>query len=174
MLVDASRTTPDPSFFNGRFMIEIEQWNWALSLGLSHPRAIARQRFQGGLMYTRPIVIEGRIRAPNTYRGAQITVWISTFGRKVRFNARGGDVGRFYKDRMGEDGTPFEASLMLPEGALSNALICLGSVWKFLDIWTATDEADSLVTIYSFSAAIHPNIAEWAGPELEAPLGPRP
>jgi len=52
---------------------------------------------------------------------------------------------------------------------LSNALVCLGSTWEFLDIWTATDDADSAVTIFSFCAAIHPNIAEWAGPELELP-----
>ena len=36
-----SRETPkpalDPAFFDGRFMIEIEEWNWALSVGLSHP-----------------------------------------------------------------------------------------------------------------------------------------
>jgi hypothetical protein len=57
-------------------------------------------------------------------------VWISTFGRKVRFNARGGDVGRFYRDRLSQDSAPFEATLSLPEDALSNALICLGSVWK--------------------------------------------
>ena len=25
-------------------MVEIEQWNWALTVGLSHPRAIASQR----------------------------------------------------------------------------------------------------------------------------------
>ncbi len=174
MSTDTSRTTPDPSFFNGRFMVEIEQWNWALTVGLSHPRAIASQRFQGGLMYTRPVVVTGRIRAPSPHRGAQISVWISTFGRKVRFNARSGDVGRFYRNRMGDEGSPFEASLRLPEDALSHALICLSSTWKFLDIWTATNEADSAVTIYSFSEAIHPNIAEWAGPELDPPLCARP
>ena len=125
-------------------------------------------------MYTRGIDIAGRIRAPSIHRGKQIRIWISTFGRKVRFDARTGDVGRFHRDRLGADGTPFEASLDLPEDALSNALICLGSIWRFLDIWTATDEVESAVTIFSFSAAIHPNIAEWAGPELEPPASERP
>ena len=174
MSSEASKVPPAQSFFDGRFMIEIEQWNWALSVGLSHPRAIASQRFQGGLMYTRPIVIAGRIRAPSTHRGTQISVWISAFDRRVRFNPRTGDVGRFYRNRTGNEGSPFEISLRLPEDALSNALICLGSTWKFLDIWTATDEADSPVTSYSFSEAIHPNIAEWAGPELEPLLGAHP
>jgi hypothetical protein len=75
---------------------------------------------------------------------------------------------------MGDEEPALEASLRLPENALSNALICLGSTWKFLDIWTATDDADSPVTSYSFSEAIHPNIAEWAGPELDPLLGAQP
>jgi hypothetical protein len=171
---DAPNTTPDPRFFNGRLMVEIEDWNWALTVGLSHPSTPPRYRFQGGLMYSRGIDIAGRIRAPSIHRGKHIRIFVSTFGRKDRFNLRSGDVGRFYTKRLGEVGSPFEASLRLPEDALSNALICLGSIWKFLDIWTATDEPDSAITAFCFSAAIHPNIAEWAGPELERPSAERP
>jgi hypothetical protein len=174
MPADAPGTTLASSFFNGRLMVEIEGWNWALTVGLSHPSTPPRYRFQGGLMYTRGIDIAGRIRAPSIHRGKQIRIFVSTFGRKERFNLRSGDVGRFYTKRLDEGGTPFEASLRLPEDALSNALICLGSTWKFLDIWTTTDDADSAVTIFSFSAAIHANIAEWAGPELERAPGDRP
>ncbi len=164
---ETPKTTPDPAFFDGRFMIEIEEWNWALSVGLSHPLTPRRYRFQGGLMYTRGIDLAGRIRAPSLHRGKPIRVWISTFGRKLRFNARGGDVGRLYRDRLGQDSAPFEASLSLPEDALPNALICLGSVWKLLDIWTSTEDAETAVTAFCFSASIHPNLAEWAGPGLD-------
>jgi hypothetical protein len=171
---DAPDTGLEPRFFNGRLMVEIEEWNWSLYVGLSHPLTPPRHRFQGGLMYTRGIYIEGRVRAPSTHRGKHVRIFISTFGRKVRFDRRTGDVGRFYKNRLGEGGPPFEASLSLPEDALSNALICLGSIWKFLDIWTATDESDSAITAFCFSAAIHPNIAQWAGPEMERPSDARP
>jgi hypothetical protein len=119
-------------------------------------------------MYTKGIEIGGRVRAPAAHRGKPVRVWVSTFGRKVRFSAKTCDVGRFYRDRLGHDGPPLEASLQLPEDALSNALTCLGSVWKFVDIWTASDEADSAVTAFSFSSTIHPNLADWAGPELSA------
>lgn len=168
MASDTVRKTPDPSFFNGRFMVEIEEWNWGLYLGLSHPLTPRRHRFQGGLMYTRGIDLGGRIRAPGMHRGKAVRIWISPFGRKVRFNARTDDVGRFYRDRLGEDSTPFEANLMLPENALSDALVCLGSVWKFMDIWTATDEAETAVTAFCFSDSIHPNLAEWAGADLDS------
>jgi hypothetical protein len=171
---DAPDTSPDSSFFNGRFLIEIEEWNWALYMGLSHPSTPPRYRFQGGLMYTRGIEIAGRIRAPSIRRGTHVQVFVSTFGRRERFNPRSGDVGRFYTRRLGEIGSPFEMSLRLPEDALSNALICLGSIWKFLDVWTATDEADSAITAFCFSAAIHPNIAEWAGSAMERPSDERP
>jgi len=171
MSSDTSKRPPTESFFDGRFMVEIEEWNWALYVGLSHPLTPRRYRFQGGLMYTRGIDLAGRIRGPSLHHGKPIRVWISTFDRKVRFNARGGDVGRFYRDRLGQDSAPFEASLSLPEDALSNALICLGSVWKLLDIWTATEEAETAITAFCFSASIHPNLAEWAGPGLDSHEG---
>jgi len=167
MSVDASRTTPDPSFFNGRVMAEIEEWNWALTVGLSHPLTPRRHRFQGGLMYTRGIDLAGRIRAPEVHRGKPIRMWVSTFDRRERFNAETGDVGRFYVNRLGDDRWPFEASLRLPEDALPNVLTCLGSTWKFIDMWTATDAPESALTMFSFSAHIHPNIAAWAGPDLD-------
>jgi len=164
---DAPNATSDSGFFDGRFMVEIGTWNWALTVGLSHPLTPRRHRFQGGLMYTRGIEIDGRIRAPAVHRGKPIRVWVSTFDRKERFNAETADVGRFYVDRLGDDGWPFEASLRLPEDALPNVLTCLGSVWKFIDIWIATDAPESAVTMFSFSAHIHPNIAAWAGPDLD-------
>jgi len=164
---DTPHTGPAPSFFNGRFMVEIEEWNWGLYVGLSHPGTPRRYRFQGGLMYNRGIDLAGRIRAPAAHRGEAITIWISPFDQKVRFNARSGDVGRFYRNRVGEGRSPFEANLRLPQDALSNSLICLGSVWKLMDIWTASDEPETLVTAFCFSPTVHWNIAEWAGPALE-------
>ena len=75
MPADAPNTTLAPSFFNGRLMVEIEGWNWALTVGLSHPSTPPRYRFQGGLMYTRGIDIAGRIRAPSIHRGKQIRIF---------------------------------------------------------------------------------------------------
>lgn len=163
---DIPNATLDPGFFNGRFMVEIDCWNWGLYVGLSHPSMPRRHRFQGGLMYNRSIEINGRIRAPNVHRGKTIQVWVSPFGRGLRFNARTDDVGRFYSDRLGERGPAFEAQLQIPEEGLSPVLICLGSVWKFIDIWTGRDRSER-VTAFSFAAEIHPNLADWAGPELD-------
>lgn len=117
-------------------------------------------------MYNQSIVVDGRIRAPLLHRGKPIQVWLSPFGRDVRFNASTDDVGRFYSDQTGERGSAFEADLQIPEGALPSAITCLASVWKFIDIWTAKDRLEA-VNAFSFSAEIHPNLADWAGPEFD-------
>jgi len=159
--------TSDPGFFDGRFMIEIAEWDWGLHVGLSNTGIPVKYRFQRGLAYTRSIQIAGRVRAPNIHRGKGIQIWISPFGREVRFDARTGEVGQFYSQRLGALGPDFEATLRLPEEALPPALTCLSSVWKFVDIWTAEKQGDAAkVTAFCFSASIHPNLIEWAGPEI--------
>lgn len=169
MPADASNATTDPGFFDGRLMVEIGDWDWNLHVRLSSPLTPPEARFQGGLNYTRGIELIGRIRAPHTHRGMQTRVWISPFGPEIAFGPRGlDDVGRLYWKRDDALGSGLRASLLLPESALAPALTCLSSVWKYLDIWAADDDgAEASVTAFSFCASIHPNLAEWAGPELE-------
>jgi hypothetical protein len=130
-------------------------------------------RFQGGLNYSRGIEVIGRVRAPDPHRGKLMRIWLSPFGPETAFGTDGLDrVGQFYRDRSDEIGSDFQASLYLPEQALSPAVTCLSSVWRYLDIWIAEDQGDeAAVTAFSFSATIHPNLKEWAGADLEAGLG---
>jgi hypothetical protein len=96
-------------------------------------------------------------------------VWLSPFGPELDFGgADRNSVGQFYRGRPDELGSDFQASLDLPETALSPALTCLSAVWKYLDIWTIGEGPQVRVTAFSFSATIHPNLAGWAGPALEA------
>jgi hypothetical protein len=160
--------TTDAGFFDGRIMIEIVAWDWNLYLGPSHPLTPRKYRFQGGLNYSRGIEIQGRVRAPARDRGKPIRVWISPFGPKVRFGKNGlSDVGTFYRGRLDASRGDIEASLMLPENALHSALTCLASVWKYLDIWVRSDEDEASISTFAFSGSIHPNLLDWAGPELE-------
>lgn len=169
MPFDAPNATSDRGFFDGRFMVEIEEWNWGLYVGLSHPSMPRKHRFQGGLMFNRSIVIEGRIRAPTIHRGQLIQVWVSPFGQKERFDARTGEVGRFYSNRLGAKGPAFEADLRIPEEALAPSIACLTSVWRLIDIWTTSHSAeDASVRAFSFASSIHPNLFDWAGPALDS------
>jgi hypothetical protein len=167
---EAGQVPLDPNFFDGRFMVEIEAWNWAVYVGLSPEGVPVEYRFQGGLNYSRGIEIAGRVRAPSFNRGKLMRIWISPFGPETEFGADGLDrVGHFYKDRQDALKSDFQAEIHLPEAALSPAITCLSSVWRYLDIWIADCHGDEAsIMAFSFSASIHPNLADWAGPELSA------
>jgi hypothetical protein len=168
MDADLPKAALEPAFFDGRCMVEIVTWDWSLYVGLSPQSTPVEYRFQGGLNFSRGIEITGRVRAPSSHRGKTIRVWISPFGPGFEFGADAlVDVGRLYKgpEALKPD---FQATLLLPEGALSATLTSLNSVWKYLDIWTADDGSDEVsITAFAFSASIHPNLADWAGPELD-------
>lgn len=173
MTTDVANAALDPGFFDGRFMVEIREWDWNLYLALSNPKVPKKYRFQGGLNYSRGVEIIGRVRAPNPLRGKLMRIWLSPFGPEIKFGAGGLDrVGQFYKDRLEAIGSDFEASLHLPEEALPPTITCLSSVWRYLDIWIGEYEGDeAAVAAFSFSASIHPNLKEWAGADLEAGFG---
>jgi len=173
MTSDVPTAALEPGFFNGRFMIEIREWNWNLYLAPSRPEIPVEYRFRGGLNYSRDIEIIGRVRAPNPHRGKLTRIWLSPFGPEMTFGIDGLDsVGQFYRDRPDELGADFQASLHLPDEALPPAITCLGSVWRYLDIWIDKYRGDeATVTAFSFSARIHPNLVEWAGADLDPSLG---
>lgn len=87
-------TALDPSFFDGRLMIDILAWDWSLRIAIN-PAATGRKVQFQGLDYGRDFTIQGKIRAPRALRGRTIKVTLSPFGPRVRFG-RGGlqHVGR--------------------------------------------------------------------------------
>ena len=169
MAADAPNAAQDPGFFDGRFMVEIETWDWALYVGLSPPGFPTKYSFQGGMNYSRWIDITGRVRGPSRHRGKSFRVCVSPIGRKITFGKKGlQEVGQFYAGRPDGPKTDFEATLLLPEEGLGPAVTCLSSIWKFLHIWVVQDVAEASVMAFSFSADIPPNLTEFAGPALEA------
>jgi hypothetical protein len=117
------------------------------------------------------IDISGRIRAPGPDRGKRVRVAIQTFGPELTFGKKGDiqNVGRFDRAPQEGAGEDIRASLWLPESDLAPAITCLGSVWKFLDIWVMDDARDAAVKLFVFSDRIHPNLIDWAGPPLDQP-----
>lgn len=156
-------TVLDPGFFTGRYLIEIERWNWNLYVALSPDASPPETRFQGGLHYGRGLEIEGRILAPPPNRGQTIRIWTLNMGPDVDFTPQGeDDVGRLYDHRNRAGHLAYEASLLLPQDALPMAISCLASVWRYIDIWTAREPDDEVqVTGFAFSAEIHENLQPW-------------
>ena len=153
----------DPRFFDGRVLIDIQTWDWNLRVAVSEPPRRLISRFQGGLDYSRDFKLRGCVRAPGAMRGKIVDVTLSPFGPKVVFGRNGlKEVGRL-SDGVPEQGVDLSATLMLPESAIPSTATSLASIWKHLDLWIvdATEEG-AKVSAFAFSAAIHPNLAEWA------------
>ena len=153
----------DPRFFDGRILVDILSWDWNLRVAVAGPSARPKSRFQGGLDYGRDFKVQGRIRAPSALRGKVIGVSLSPFGPKVLFGRNGlKEVGRLSAGAPGED-ADCAATLMLPESAIPSTATSLASIWKHLDLWIfdETDEG-ARISAFSFSAAIHANLLDWA------------
>lgn len=158
----------EPRSFDGRLLIQIDTWEWGLFVGMSPESTPIEYRFQGGLHYTRAIEITGRFRAPDTHRNKRVRVSISPFGPELDFGTPDlADVGMYYESRCSQGGWEHEATLMLPESALQPALTCLGSLWRYVHIWVGDDQDAARISAFSFSCGVHPNLADWAGGELD-------
>jgi hypothetical protein len=152
----------DPSFFEGRLMIDILAWDWNLRVAIGPTAMRPKARFQG-LDYGRDFTIHGRVRAPRELRGKTMKVTLSPFGPKVRFG-RGGlrQVGSLAVLPPGAD-LAFEAMLMLPEEAIATTATSLSSSWKHLQVLTFDEgPGGAKASAYFFHANIHPNLESWA------------
>jgi hypothetical protein len=147
----------------GRFLIEIESWDGNLHVGLAPRSTPAEHRFQGGLAFVQGFEIVGRVVAPKASFAKAIRVWLSPFGPEVQFGDGGLDeVGQFRTHPQERREQAFTATLLVPEAALPLAATCLGSVWKYLHIWTFDEEDNrASVSAFSFSSIIHENLDAW-------------
>lgn len=153
----------DPQFYDGRVLIDILAWDWNLRVGVSGPTTRPKARFQAGLDYRRDFLVEGRIRAPGILRGNVSKISLSPFGPKLLFGRNGlKEVGSLNVAPAGGDAA-FEVILMLPESAIATTATSLASAWKHLHLQTF-DEAErgARISAFSFSAAIHANLLDWA------------
>jgi hypothetical protein len=157
--------TLDPSFFEGRLMIDILAWDWNLRVAIN-PAARRPKALVHGLSYGRDFTIDGRLRAPRELRGRTMKVILSPFRPKVRFG-RGGlqQVGTLKVLPPSAD-LDFEAMLMLPEEAIATTATSLASTWKHLQILTFDEgHGGARASAYFFHASIHPNLEGWANAE---------
>ena len=151
----------DERMASDRLLIEIQKWDWSLHVGLSPASAPIEQRFQGGLLYTRGLDIEGQVVAPKTHRTKSIRIWISPLGPDIVFGLDElQDVGRLYYEADHLEGTDLVAKLFLPQDALENTITCLSSIWRYVHIWVGGDDtAPSPITDFSVSREIPKNLA---------------
>ena len=112
-------------------------------------------RFQGGLIYSSSITLEGRVVGPGRLAGRQMRIWLSQLERWHFSRTRPAYIGTL-SDRTGElPGGGLEAMLYIPKDAWLTAIGCLGTIWRRLNL-NGVENEDGSVTIleFSFSAGL--------------------
>jgi hypothetical protein len=158
----------DPGFFSGRYLVEITTWEPDLHVGLPPPTLPKKYRFQGGLIYSKGITIEGQVAAPVARRGQRVEVRTLALDPDVRFKARGAERVGCFSPCPPQRGKPdFDAMLLMPTDAVPFVAISLISSWKYLHIWTIEDDSDDwVIRDYAFSSSLHENLEPWVAGEI--------
>jgi hypothetical protein len=132
------------------YVVEILTYDSGLHL-LPAPNGVPKaHRFQGGLIYSPSIEIEGRVLAPRELEGRRMRIWLSKLEKWHFSRTRPADIGAL-SDRDGQiPGGGLEAMLYIPQDAWLAALVCLEAVWACLKLNGAENE-DGSVTILEFS-----------------------
>lgn len=135
------------------YVVEILSCDSGLHL-LPAPNGVPKaHRFQGGLIYSPSIEIEGRIVAPPALAKRRIRIWLSEIEQWHFSRTRPPYIGAL-SDRAGElPGGGLEATLYIPKDAWLTAVGCLGRIWRQLKL-SGVGDTDGSVTILdlSFSA----------------------
>ncbi|MBP8248320.1 MAG: hypothetical protein KAX56_15730 [Phenylobacterium sp.] len=114
------------------FLIELRGVQGGLGVMLCPPSVPRAHRFQGGLIYSRMIEIEGRVLAPEGFGDRRIRIWLDQLESWHFSRSEPPQIGDIY-DRAGElPGAGLETTLYIPEDAWLTATICLNTVWRRL------------------------------------------
>ena len=143
------------------FLVELGRCDGGLSLLSSPPTLPKAHRFQGGLIYSRMIEIEGRVLAPRSFTDRRVRIWLSQL-QSWNFRRRGApDIGDIY-DRTGElPGGGLETMLYLPKEAWLTAIECLSTTWRHLNLSGADGDGCRMTVVgFSFSSNAFPRASD--------------
>ena len=162
-----SETEPAAREADEPIWIEVISWDWNLTLALSSDSVPLEYRFQGALDYVRTFELLGRILAPDIHGGKTVRIWLSPFGKDVRFGPEDmAEVGRLYMRPHPNNRADFAAMLIIPEDSLSVLATCLASVSKFLVIHTFDPDAEQAsVDRFSLASILPEGLRPWTTDE---------
>lgn len=136
-------------------VIEVLSWDGGLHLLPAREGVPKTHRFQGGLIYSPMIDIEGRVISPDRLADRRMRVFLSQLQWWHFSRTRSAYIGTL-SDRTGElPGGGLEASLYIPEEAWLTAVTCLGSIWRHLRL-TGLEQEDGRVTVLEFAFSGEP------------------
>jgi hypothetical protein len=127
--------------------------------------------FQGWLLYTHALEVQGRIVSPATYHWKTVSFWISALPKEIRLTKADRAqpafqrVGHFGETTSPDRRTDFTGSAIAPAEALPTTMAALGSVWKILQLEVTGDPRDgAAIEWFSFSRAVPPKLVrdDWS------------
>ena len=126
------------------FLVELGCYDGGLSILPCPPSIPKAHRFQGGLIYSRMIDIEGQVLAPQGLAGRRIRIWLSQL-ETWHFSRHSPPYIGTICDRTDElPGGGLEVSLYVPKDAWLTAVGCLSTVWRRLELTGADGDGDSM------------------------------
>lgn len=132
------------------FIVELRGVEAGLSVLPCPPSIPKAHRFQGGLIYSRSIEIEGRVLAPERLAGRRLRIWLGELEPERFMPGEAPQIGDIY-DRVGEiPGGDLEATLYIPKDAWLTANFCLDTVWRRLKL-TGVDGDGRRMRLVDFS-----------------------
>lgn len=132
------------------FLIELRGSDGGLSLLPSHRLSPKKHRFQGGLIYSSMIEIEGRVLAPHAFGGHGMRIWLAQL-QEWHFSRHQPVYVGAVCDRTGElPGGGLEAALYIPKDAWLPAVNCLAAHWRRLSM-RGVDGDGRRMTLVDFS-----------------------
>lgn len=132
------------------FLVELRGCDGGLGIMPCPPSVPKPHRFQGGLIYSRMIEIEGRVLAPLMLADQRMRIWLDRLEEWHFSQHSPPNIGDLF-DRTGElPGGGLEASLYIPKDAWTAAVHCLGTTWRSLKL-TGVNGDGYRMTIVDFS-----------------------
>lgn len=132
------------------FLVELLSTDGGLSILPCPPSVPKAHRFQGGLIYSRMIEIEGRVLAPEGLSGLRMRIWLDQLESWHLRRHKPPQLGNL-SDRTAElPGGGLETTLHIPKDAWLTAVHCLGTVWRRLNL-TGVDGDGRRMRLIDFS-----------------------
>lgn len=132
------------------FLVELRRCDGGLSVLPCPPSVPKKHRFQGGLIYSRMIEIDGQVLEPQGLSGRRIRIWLTRL-EEWHFSRRAPTHIGDLCDRTGQlPGGGLEASLYIPKDACLTTVGCLSTIWRRLEL-TGVDGSGDSMSLVSFS-----------------------
>lgn len=135
------------------FLIELIRWDGGLSLMPGRSGTPRLFQFQGGLIYSKLIEVQGQVLTPSELATRPMRIFLNPLETWDVTRSRPPDIG-YICDRTGQlPGGGLEAFLKIPPDSWTTAIHCLSTVWRQLSLTGVNGDGQSMrLSEISFSS----------------------